>query len=341
MTGKRPGFGESFGESNSPSLKDWNYARNSPLTPNDFFPSGGAKVWWICNSGHEWVESLNNRSKGRGCPYCSGRRCIAAVNDLATVNLEIFNQIHDLAEVDCPLDEIHPGSTRVLTWRCDLGHLWQAEIRTRVKGHGCPFCAGVKVTRGVNDLASQRPDLLVEWHSSNPAPWEVAVRSNKKYTWVCQNKASHVFDMTANDRCNSKPRSCPYCAGKRVLIGDNDLGTTHPALSREWDDSNTVLSFEVSAGSRKKVVWRCETGHVFKASVAHRAKRGQGCPICSNQKVVTGVNDISTTHPELAAEVDVAARVNEGWEGISAGSARQLVWRCHNNHRWVQRAVVR
>ncbi|MBO5745271.1 MAG: zinc-ribbon domain-containing protein, partial [Clostridia bacterium] len=32
------------------------------------------KVWWKCSEGHEWKTSINKRSSGRGCQYCSNKR---------------------------------------------------------------------------------------------------------------------------------------------------------------------------------------------------------------------------------------------------------------------------
>lgn len=33
--------------------KEWNYKKNKKL-PNEFLPNSNQKVWWICESGHEW-----------------------------------------------------------------------------------------------------------------------------------------------------------------------------------------------------------------------------------------------------------------------------------------------
>ena len=30
--------------------------------------------WWICQKGHKWEAIINNRSKGRGCPYYTRKR---------------------------------------------------------------------------------------------------------------------------------------------------------------------------------------------------------------------------------------------------------------------------
>ena len=75
--------------------------------------------------------------------------------------------------------------------------------------------------------------------------------------------------------------------------GNRPLSETHPELAKEafgWDPSL------FTAGSNSKVNWKCSKGHVWEAIVGNRSK-GQGCGVCDNKKVLTGFNDLATTHP--------------------------------------------
>ena len=54
-------------------VKEWHPTKNGTLTPMDVAPYSNKKVWWICGKGHEWEAHISNRSKGIGCPYCSGK----------------------------------------------------------------------------------------------------------------------------------------------------------------------------------------------------------------------------------------------------------------------------
>ena len=49
---------------------EWNYEKNSGLTPADVMPNSDIKVWWRCEEGHEWLATIGNRNRGRGCPQC-------------------------------------------------------------------------------------------------------------------------------------------------------------------------------------------------------------------------------------------------------------------------------
>ena len=53
---------------------EWHPTKNENLTPQDITFGSGKKVWWQCKNNHEWEASVDNRTKGRGCPVCSSRR---------------------------------------------------------------------------------------------------------------------------------------------------------------------------------------------------------------------------------------------------------------------------
>jgi hypothetical protein len=55
-------------------VKEWHPTKNKGLTPFQVAPASRKKVWWMCKQGHEWKASLDNRSRGTGCPYCAGKR---------------------------------------------------------------------------------------------------------------------------------------------------------------------------------------------------------------------------------------------------------------------------
>ena len=79
--------------------------------------------------------------------------------------------------------QITMGSDKKVWWKCNKGHEWQAIIKSRNKGNGCPYCAGKKVLKGYNDLDTLNPKLASEWHHTKNGeltPKDVTVGSNKK-----------------------------------------------------------------------------------------------------------------------------------------------------------------
>lgn len=50
--------------------REWHPIKNQHLTPNQFSPGSGRKVWWLGQCNHEWEDSILHRTSGRGCPKC-------------------------------------------------------------------------------------------------------------------------------------------------------------------------------------------------------------------------------------------------------------------------------
>ena len=124
--------------------KEWNYERNDGLTPMDVMPNSVKKVWWMCSQGHEWQASIDHRSRGNGCPYCSGQKVLKGYNDLQTVNPALANEWnYEKNDGLTPMDVL-PNSNKKVWWKCSKGHEWQAIIVNRNKGRCCPQCAKEK-----------------------------------------------------------------------------------------------------------------------------------------------------------------------------------------------------
>ena len=66
-------------------------------------------------------------------------------------------------------ESITLGSSKKLSWKCIKQHTWDAPVSNRaLQGTGCPYCAGKKVMKGDNDLASEHPELINQCDGWNP-----------------------------------------------------------------------------------------------------------------------------------------------------------------------------
>jgi len=74
---------------------------------------------------------------------------------------------------------------------------------------------------------------------------------------------------------------CPYCSGQRVLIGFNDLWTTHPDIANLLTDPNDGYLY--TKGSTKKLNFTCkDCGCVSKHLIGNIRKYGMSCPKCAD-----------------------------------------------------------
>jgi len=269
---------------------------------------------WKCKYGHLYPAAVYSRNSGSGCPICSNKKVLPGFNDLATTNPELAAQA-----VGWDPKTVTQSSGKKMEWICQMNHKYLSTVGNRTAGKNCPVCANKKVLPGFNDLATTNPDLAAEADGWDPT----TVTNGAKVVarWKC--KLGHQWKTVVYSRNNGV--GCPVCANKKVLPGFNDLATLNPALAAEADgwDPTTVTQY-----SNKRHQWICNLGHRWVCPITDRS-RGDGCPICSNHKVLPGFNDLATTNPDLAAEAD-------GWDPttVTKSSGKKRDWICNRGHRW-------
>lgn len=197
-----------------PEIADeWNYERNQGLFPSELPAHSNRLIWWKCSEGHEWQATPNNRVHGKGCPYCSGRLAISGVNDLVTLFPEIAAEWHPDRNGDLLPSQVKPFSHKLVWWKCKEGHEWKTIVYNRTRGRSCPYCMGSRVIPGVNDLATQYPELAVQWYqerNSDLHPEKAGCYSSKKVWWQCDQ--GHIWQAEIGNRVRTGSR-CPFCMG--------------------------------------------------------------------------------------------------------------------------------
>ena len=108
-------------------------------------------------------------------------------------------------------------------------------------------------------------------------------------------------------------------------------------LMAEWNwEKNNELGFDpnqLTCGSGKKVWWKCNNGHEWEATI-HGRSGGNGCPYCSNKKVLTGYNDLQTTNSLLAKEWNYEKNGDLKPENFTTNSGKRIWWKCIKGHEW-------
>lgn len=231
--------------------------------------------------------------------------------------------------------DISIWSKNKVWWKCKYGHEWASTMNSRQKKSGCPYCAGLLPIVGVNDLQTTNPELMKEWDYQKNIikPYEIKVGSGMKIWWKC--KEGHSWEATPNHR--KKGQGCPYCSGKKVLAGFNDIKTLRPNIAKEWDyeknENKTPDMYTVRSGI--KVWWRCKEGHSWKAVIASRTgKKYVQCPYCSGRLPIVGTNDLQTTNPDLIEEWDYEKNSPIYPYMVKKGSNNKIWWKCEKGHEW-------
>ncbi|WP_439564940.1 zinc-ribbon domain-containing protein [Microcella sp.] len=191
-----------------------------------------------------------------------------------------------------------------------------------------PFESFSGFLTAVNVTLEDAVDFEVQHHLLQLDPDEHA-----KYRTACGN--GHLLLTAANRR---RFGACQTC-GHGVRPGINDIYTLAPRLVSEWDAeaNGGAMPENFAAGSSEKRWWRCAHGHPFAATPSNRHINKSRCPVCMNRLIVAGVNDLMTTHPEIAGEIDddfAPALLSKASDHITS-------FRCPSGHRYQRRIVDR
>lgn len=240
---------------------------------------------------------------------------------LVTEHPAIAAQWHPDLNADLDLPQIGPGSHKAAFWLCDAGHVWQAQVHSRVAGSGCPQCAGY-VPRGRAKLSDRAPHLVTEWHPRNDlSPDSVGPGSQRKVWWLCP--VGHEYQARISNR--SRGTGCPTCsrAGRDVPAG---LLSDVPELFAQIDPDTAPADIaELLVNSSVRLGWRCAQGHRWEAKVSHRAITGSGCPRCAGKRRSPALRE---ARPDLAAEWHPDRNHAPAADAITAGSHRVVWWKC-------------
>jgi hypothetical protein len=87
------------------------------------------------------------------------------------------------------------------------------------------------------------------------------------------------------------------------------------------------------------VWWLCNQSHSWKALISWRTN-GNNCPVCSNQKVLAGFNDLATTNSILASEWHPTKNEPLTFCDVTRGSNKKVWWLCPANNAHVWETVV-
>lgn len=103
------------------------------------------------------------------------------------------------------------GIAKKAWWIGECGHEWEAQVRLRNRGSGCPYCApSPKTLKGYNDMWTTNPELASLL--TNPEDgYKYAQFSNVKVDWKCGRCQLLIKNKTISD-INTYGLSCPRCS---------------------------------------------------------------------------------------------------------------------------------
>jgi hypothetical protein len=240
------------------------------------------------------------------------------------------------ANKELRFEDLSKGSEQVVVWKCPLGHSPKASVYTMTSADGprCGVCRGRQIVRGVNDLASQSPEVAALWDSQSNKIGADAVYYGSMQTFFWRCSRGHRYERSPFDQRRSILRGadgCRFCRNTAVWEGDNDLLTVAPHLVKDYlRGKNPVPPSKIGAFTSKKVMWQCSKKHQpWSAPVNRRTRKNTGCAVCARIATEQGFNDALTANPALSAiwsaeengQIEILANVAQS-------SAQSFRWKC-------------
>ena len=171
----------------------------------------------------------------------------------------------------------------------------------------------VKIIKGVNDLASQYPEVAMEWHpfkNGDKKPEDFTSGSGYKAWWRIlyfdeERKQFFMFEWQAEVKSRTKKKNqCPYLTNHKIQTGFNDLATLRPDLASLWHKhKNGNLSPNNIGTTSKTNIWWCQLYFDDKQkkfflfeweSSIYNQNRNKYNPILVGNQVYKGFNDLET-----------------------------------------------
>ncbi|MBK8225316.1 MAG: zinc-ribbon domain-containing protein [Candidatus Obscuribacter sp.] len=268
--------------------QEWFYERNCGFGPEDFSYGSNVRVWWQCERDpeHIWKAQISQRCIcNRDCPFCFGKylRSTPVINErsLAVRAPELAKQWHKDKNGNLKPENVLAGSNRKIWWQCQNNpdHAWQANLKSRVDGRGCPLCYDDRLL----DLADF-PEIYKFFDGKkNPGVSPNRLTTTAVYWWRCPKGQDHSWQS----RFRKKTLFCPYCRNRKVSK-TNSLATLYPKVAQQLHPTKNgeLTADKITAYSSKRVWWRCayKPTHVWCTAVNNRTRLESGCPECHQMR---------------------------------------------------------
>ena len=236
-------------------------------------------------------------------------------------------------------------------WKCSKGedHEWEATVKSRHAGSGCPICSGYKVVKS-NCLSTTHPEIAKEWHptkNGNLKPKDFTIGSSTLIWWKCKENSDHVYSCKIKQRKQQK-MSCPIC-NNRTVNNLQDLKKYRPDLIRllhPVKNGNLESYFSVEKLKDKLYWWKCPKGddHQWQDKIKNVSSRKDPnwCPICNYVKIVDS-NSLFKNYPKVANQWHPTKNGDLTPKNIGPYNKSKRWWKCPegDDHEWEDTVINR
>ena len=315
--------------------KQWHPTKNGDLTPENVTVSSSKKAWWRCEREHIWEATVNNRARGNGCPYCSGRyACVD--NSLQTLNPDLAKQWHPTKNGKLTPNDITTGAGKKVWWRCEKGHEWEAKIASRARdGNGCPVCSQEMQTSFPEQaiyfyLKSVFKDTLNGYKHNNK--WEIDVfvpslNFGIEYDGIYYHKDKEVLDSKKEE----------YITGEGICL--LRVKETEKDEVKRGHENNIVYCCEKPSDSQLNEVIRACFDYIsgnltYRPSIVDVDVERDKIKIYDLYVKTEKEGSLFAKYPDLSEQWHPTKNLSMQPDMIKPGSEKRVWWLCEKGHEW-------
>ncbi len=309
--------------------KDWDYDANGSLLPDSYYRTALRFVKWRCSNGHSYGMKIVDRTVGgKGCVICD-MQFKAAFSELLILLLAKREGIaYEL------------GS--------DVSELYLPELKLAFEAEAVSCEKQKEQRKRKSELKKEGVTLRLLPRAENLKVASEKVRRIFRQNRVkVSGKIEDDIQALKRDFFGSDYREVPYDSGgdfkdipgsvpRGYRCSITPLPETNPELLDEWSEKNFPFKPEDEyCRSYDRVWWRCrKCGYEWKTKIVQRTiGKKTGCPVCAGKVIIKGINDLTTTNPDICKEWSPRNKELDP-EKYTRGSTKKVWWRCRNGHEW-------
>lgn len=224
----------------------------------------------------DWSPMPYQLWMGQGCSLCGTESTANKHRSTHEQFVEkLLKQNKYYAKGDFELLGKYTGNRNSIRCKCKkCGHEWDAPSSNLLKGYRCSLC------RAEERRFNQEKEFLErvnEIHKGDVVVLDKYMGASTKIRFQC--KHGHIW--WAEPHNVERGSGCPYCSGRKVLIGFNDLWTTRPDIAILLKNPEDGYKYTKSAHS--KVDFVCpDCGTVMNLRINDVYNKGLICNRCSD-----------------------------------------------------------
>ena len=260
-------------------MRNNEYVRNGELKILDEYVDMHTPILCICYKHNvEWMAQPQSLSNGAGCRKCGGDKLAL---HFSMTNEDFIEKVEEnnvyVRNGDVEILGNYVNSDTPVQCLCHRhNRVWDPRPSSLYKGRGCPECG---YENNGQSRSMKRVEFAERLNQLNNGIHLIGeyLGLNKHMDFMC----SKGHDWTAIGSAILNGEGCPYCAGKKIWIGFNDLFSTRPDVAKLL--KNPDDGYKYSAGSGQNAEFVCpDCGLVSVKNIYRVCLCGFSCEQCSD-----------------------------------------------------------